>query len=127
MSRLGVFKNNEHVVVTTIIELTDAFFGGGGVGGERGPGGDGKAAVKRALEEYVKTASFVLLRLKMRHHYGGGEGSSSTPGFKFFCMYAFLDKFVEQCPQVSGRGRGWLLAALKHAERFVRRTCALVQ
>lgn len=42
VSRLGVFKNNEHVIVTTIIDLTKAFFGGGGVGGsrgERGPAG----------------------------------------------------------------------------------------
>ncbi|CAM9301887.1 unnamed protein product [Laminaria digitata] len=36
----------------------------------------------------------------MRQQYTGGEGSGSTLGFKFFCMYAFLDKFVEQCPQV---------------------------
>lgn len=59
-------------------------------------------AVKRALEEYVKSASFVLLRLKMRHHYGteSSSGSSGVGGFNFFCMYAFLDKFVEQCPQV---------------------------
>ena len=95
MSRLGVFKNNEHVVVTTILHLTKAFFGG-----ERGPGAGNREAVKGALEEYVKTASFVLLRLKMKHHYGGGEVSSSSPGYKFFCMYAFLDKFVEQCPEV---------------------------
>ncbi|CAN0212276.1 unnamed protein product [Scytosiphon promiscuus] len=86
VSRLGVFKNNEHVIVTTIIDLTKAFFGG-------------ELAVERALKEYVKTASFVLLRLKMRHHYAT-EGSSAAGGFKFFCMYAFLDKFVEQCPQV---------------------------
>lgn len=112
MSRLGVFKNSEHVVVTTILDLTKAFFGGG-VGGDRGPGGRGEAAVKSALEEYVKTASFVLLRLKMRHHSmggsasgGSGTGSGSTPGFKFFCMYAFLDKFVEQCPQVRRTGQG---------------------
>ena len=42
VSRLGVFKNNEHVIVTTIIDLTKAFFGGGGVGdsgGDRGPTG----------------------------------------------------------------------------------------
>lgn len=42
MSSLGVFKNNEHVIVTTIIDLTKAFFGGGGVGGsggDRGPTG----------------------------------------------------------------------------------------
>lgn len=26
--RLGVFKNNEHVIVTTAIDLTKAFFGG---------------------------------------------------------------------------------------------------
>lgn len=65
----------------------------------------GEVAVKRALEEYVKSASFVLLRLKMRHHYGaeGSSGSSAVGGFKFFCMYAFLDKFVEQCPQVRER------------------------
>lgn len=92
MSRLGVFKNNEHVIVTTIMDLTKVFFGKGGLSGE--------AAVKSALEEYVKVASFVLLRLKMRHHYAGGEGHGSSPVFKFFCMYAFLDKFVEQCPQV---------------------------
>ena len=44
----------------------------------------------------------MLLRLKMRHHYGAdsSSGSSAVGGFKFFCMYAFLDKFVEQCPQV---------------------------
>lgn len=62
----------------------------------------GEVAVKQALEDYVKAASFVLLRLKMRHHYGGDGSSGLTPGggFKFFCMYAFLDKFVEQCPQV---------------------------
>lgn len=66
----------------------------------------GEVAVKRALEEYVKAASFVLLRLKMRHHYGAeGSGSSVVGGFKFFCMYAFLDKFVEQCPQVRERER----------------------
>ncbi|CAM9877910.1 unnamed protein product, partial [Ectocarpus sp. 12 AP-2014] len=78
VSRLGVFKNNEHVIVTTILDLTKAFFGGGGVGdagGDRGPTGGGEVAVKQALEDYVKTASFVLLRLKMRHHYGG-DGSS---------------------------------------------------
>ncbi|CAM9705501.1 unnamed protein product [Ascophyllum nodosum] len=95
VSRLGVFKNNEHVVVTTILHLTKAFFRG-----ERGPGAGDREAVKGALEEYVKAASFVLLRLKMKHHYGGGEVSSSSPGYKFFCMYAFLDKFVEQCPEV---------------------------
>ncbi|CAM9699705.1 unnamed protein product [Pylaiella littoralis] len=101
VSRLGVFKNNEHVMVTTIVELTTAFFGGGGAGGsgDRGPTGGGEAAIRRALEEYVKTASFVLLRLKMRHHHGS-DGSSAVGGFKFFCMYAFLDKFIEQCPQV---------------------------
>lgn len=107
MSRLGVFKNNEHVVVTTIIHLTKAFFRGGDKNGLT-PGGDkggvgGDDAVKRALEEYVKAASYVLLRLKVRHNYGVGDGgtsSSSAGGFKFFCMYAFLDKFVEQCPQV---------------------------
>lgn len=50
VNRLGVFKNNEHVMVTTILDLTRAFFGGGGVGGgERGHGGGGEAAVKRAL------------------------------------------------------------------------------
>lgn len=107
MSRLGVFKNNEHVIVTTIIDLTKAFFGGGGVGGERGPAGGGELAVKRALEDYVKVASFVLLRLKMKQQYTGNEGSGSTLGFKFFCMYAFLDKFVEQCPQVREGGRSW--------------------
>eukprot|EP00752_Nemacystus_decipiens_P003733 g3439.t1 len=105
VSRLGVFKNNEHVIATTIIDLTKAFFGGGGVGGsggDRGPTGGGEVAVKRALEEYVKSASFVLLRLKMRHYHGadGSSGSSAVGGFKFFCMYAFLDKFVEQCPEV---------------------------
>lgn len=37
-------------MVTTILQLTDAFFGGGGVGGERGPGGGGEAVVKKALQ-----------------------------------------------------------------------------
>lgn len=107
VSRLGVFKNNEHVMVTTILELTAAFFGGGGgTGGDRGPGGSGEAAVSRALGDYVRVASFVMLRLKLRQQVGGasgsGSGSNSTLGFQFFCMYAFLDKFVEQCPQVGG-------------------------
>lgn len=54
------------------------------------------------LQEYVKAASFVLLRLKLRQQVSssGTTASGSSPGFKFFCMYAFLDKFVEQCPQV---------------------------
>lgn len=67
---------------------------------DRAPRSGGEASVKLGLEEYGKTASGVLLRLKMRHHCAGGEGSGSAPGFKFFCTYAFLDKFVEQCIQV---------------------------
>lgn len=94
-------------MVTTIIHLTKAFFGGGDRNGSTPGGGkrgvEPKDAVKEALEEYVKAASYVLLRLKVRHNHGVGDGgasSSSAGGFKFFCMYAFLDKFVEQCPQV---------------------------
>lgn len=109
VSRLGVFKNNEHVMVTTILELTEVFFGGGGPGGVRGPGTGGEAAVKEALKEYIRVASFVLLRLKLRQQMTGSSGSVvgsvSALGFKSFCMYAFLDKFIEQCPQVSIDGR----------------------
>lgn len=87
-------------MATTIIDLTQAFCSGGGGSGGGDKGRGGGAAGKRALEEYVKTASFVLLRLKMKHSSSRGDTSGSTPGFKFFCMYAFLDKFIEQCSQV---------------------------
>lgn len=55
VSRLGVFKNNEHVIATTIIDLTKAFFGGGGVGGsggDRGPTG-GEQSNKNPQSSYV--------------------------------------------------------------------------
>lgn len=61
VSRLGVFKNNEHIVVTTIIELTTAFFGGGGAGGsgDRGPtGGEPIFTCSFAREAY--DASVIL-------------------------------------------------------------------
>lgn len=109
-------------MVTTILELTEAFFGGGGVGvaKERGPGGGGEAAVTDAFKEYIRVASFVLLRLKLRQQFAGnsGSGSSSAPGFKFFCMYAFLDKFVEECQQVSSLfgGRGGLVEVCRTLE-----------
>lgn len=58
MSRLGVFKNSEHVIATTIIDLTKAFFGGGGVGGsggDRGPTGGEPAVLCLDLDLYLQS------------------------------------------------------------------------
>ncbi|CAN0104580.1 unnamed protein product [Discosporangium mesarthrocarpum] len=98
VSRLDGYVHNEHVIVATITDLMSASCA------RRG-------GVEKGLMEYVKASSFVLLRMKMQRH-----SNSAYKEYKYFCMYAFLDKFVEQCPSLDRNSlEGLIPYALMHA------------